>query len=73
MFLLLFFCVCLTGSFCSFTHAGSVLATFARFANLDQAAAAKKDLSGQYIGKFQCKIGYGKVNATTKARAWDRL
>ena len=49
------------------------MATFARFANLDQAAAAKKDLSGQYIGKFQCKIGYGKVNATTKARAWDLL
>jgi len=27
---------------------------------------AKVELSGQYIGKFQCKIGYGKVNATTK-------
>lgn len=27
---------------------------------------AKCELSGQYIGKFQCKIGYGKVNATTK-------
>jgi len=39
---------------------------FIRFANLDQAAAAKRELSGQYIGKFQCKIGYGKVNATTK-------
>lgn len=39
---------------------------FIGFANLDQAAAAKKELSGQYIGKFQCKIGYGKVNATTK-------
>jgi RNA-binding protein 15 len=30
------------------------------------AAVAKKELSGQYIGKFQCKIGYGKANATTK-------
>lgn len=39
---------------------------FIRFANLDMAAAAKRELSGQYIGKFQCKIGYGKVNATTK-------
>jgi len=27
---------------------------------------AKAELSGQYIGKFQCKIGYGKVNPTTK-------
>jgi len=39
---------------------------FIRFANLDQAAKAKMELSGQYIGKFQCKIGYGKVNATPK-------
>lgn len=39
---------------------------FIRFQNLDQSAAAKRELSGQYIGKFQCKIGYGKVNATTK-------
>jgi len=39
---------------------------FIRFANLDQASKAKCELSGQYIGKFQCKIGYGKVNATTK-------
>ena len=31
-----------------------------------QAHRAKVELSGQYIGKFQCKIGYGKVNATTK-------
>ncbi|CAB4058038.1 RBM15 [Lepeophtheirus salmonis] len=27
---------------------------------------AKIELSGQYIGKFQCKIGYGKVNPTPK-------
>ena len=39
---------------------------FVRFKNLDMAAVAKKELSGQYIGKFQCKIGYGKANATTK-------
>ena len=31
-----------------------------------RAAVAKKELSGQYIGKFQCKIGYGNANATTK-------
>jgi len=39
---------------------------FVRFANLDMASRAKSELSGQYIGKFQCKIGYGKVNPTTK-------
>jgi len=39
---------------------------FLRFENLDQSAAAKRELSGQYIGKFQCKIGYGKVVATSK-------
>merc|ERR1719319_1462950 len=39
---------------------------FVRFENLDQSSLAKRELSGQYIGKFQCKIGYGKVNATTK-------
>ena len=27
---------------------------------------AKIELSGQYIGKFQCKIGYGKLNPTSK-------
>lgn len=27
---------------------------------------AKVELSGQYIGKFQCKIGYGKATASTK-------
>merc|ERR1712029_365002 len=31
-----------------------------------QSHRAKVELSGQYIGKFQCKIGYGKVHATTK-------
>lgn len=39
---------------------------FVRYENLDMAHRAKVELSGQYIGKFQCKIGYGKVNATTK-------
>lgn len=39
---------------------------FLRYENLDQAHKAKVTLSGQYIGKFQCKIGYGKVNATPK-------
>jgi len=39
---------------------------FMRYENLDQAALAKRELSGQYIGKFQCKIGYGKVVQTTK-------
>lgn len=37
---------------------------FIRYENLDQSHRAKFELSGQYIGKFQCKIGYGKVNAT---------
>jgi len=27
---------------------------------------AKLELSGQYIGKFQCKIGYGKANPSCK-------
>jgi RNA-binding protein 15 len=40
--------------------------SFIRYENLDMAHRAKAELSGQYIGKFQCKIGYGKVNATTK-------
>ena len=39
---------------------------FIRYENLDMSHRAKVELSGQYIGKFQCKIGYGKVHATTK-------
>ena len=39
---------------------------FIRYETLDMAEAAKRELSGQYIGKFQCKIGYGKVVQTTK-------
>ncbi|CAG7837651.1 unnamed protein product, partial [Allacma fusca] len=39
---------------------------FVRFVNLDMASRAKTELSGQYIGKFQCKIGYGKVNPTNR-------
>ena len=41
---------------------------FLRYRNLDMASAAKRELSGQYIGKFQCKIGYGKVHKTS--RVW---
>jgi RNA-binding protein 15 len=39
---------------------------FVRFQNLDMAHRSKTELSGQYIGKFQCKIGYGKVTPTTR-------
>lgn len=39
---------------------------FVRFQNLDMAHRAKVELSGQYIGKFQCKIGYGKATPTTR-------
>ena len=38
---------------------------FVKFHNLDCAHKAKVEMSGQYIGKFQCKIGYGKVTPTT--------
>lgn len=39
---------------------------FVRFQTLDMAHRCKVELSGQYIGKFQCKIGYGKANPTTR-------
>lgn len=39
---------------------------FVRFHTLDMAYRAKMELSGQYIGKFQCKIGYGKATPTAK-------
>ncbi len=39
---------------------------FVRYENLDMANRAKVELSGQFIGKFQCKIGYGKANPTPK-------
>uniref|UniRef100_A0A1B0GQM1 Uncharacterized protein n=1 Tax=Phlebotomus papatasi TaxID=29031 RepID=A0A1B0GQM1_PHLPP len=39
---------------------------FVRYQNLDMAHLAKVELSGQYIGKFQCKIGYGKATPTTR-------
>ncbi|XP_063226142.1 RNA-binding protein spenito [Bacillus rossius redtenbacheri] len=39
---------------------------FVRFQNLDMAHRAKVELSGQYIGKFQCKIGFGKATPTTR-------
>ena len=37
---------------------------FVKFINLDMAHDAKVHMSGEYIGKFQCKIGYGKVSPT---------
>ena len=39
---------------------------FIKFLNLDMAHQAKVEMSGQYIGKFQCKIGYGKATPTTR-------
>lgn len=39
---------------------------FVRYQTLDMSHRAKVELSGQYIGKFQCKIGYGKATPTTK-------
>ncbi|XP_017772034.1 PREDICTED: putative RNA-binding protein 15B [Nicrophorus vespilloides] len=39
---------------------------FVRYHTLDMAHRAKVELSGQYIGKFQCKIGYGKATPTTR-------
>ena len=34
---------------------------FVKFMNLDCAHRCKVETSGKYIGRFQCKIGYGKV------------
>lgn len=39
---------------------------FVRYQTLDMAHRAKVELSGQYIGKFQCKIGYGKAIPTVR-------
>lgn len=39
---------------------------FIKFLNLDMAHRGKVEMSGQYIGKFQCKIGYGKATPTTR-------
>ncbi|KAI1294960.1 putative RNA-binding protein 15B [Halotydeus destructor] len=39
---------------------------FIKLLNLDMAHRAKVEMSGQYIGKFQCKIGYGKATPTTR-------
>jgi len=38
---------------------------FIRFANLDMAFRAKVEMSGQTIGRHQCRIGYGKVIPST--------
>ena len=40
---------------------------FIRFYNLDQAFAAKSELSGKFLGKHQCKIGYARPVPTTCA------
>ena len=37
---------------------------FLKYFNLDMAHKAKVEMSGKYIGRFQCKIGYGKINTT---------
>ena len=37
---------------------------FVRFHDLDMAHDAKINLSGKYIGKYQLKIGFGKVHAS---------
>jgi hypothetical protein len=39
---------------------------FIRFENLDMAHRAKTEMSGQYVGKYMCKIGYGKQVPTPK-------
>jgi len=38
---------------------------FIKYINLDSAHRAKVEMSGKYIGRFQCKIGYGKVTPTS--------
>jgi len=42
-------------------QAGNGAYAFIRFANLDMAFRAKVEMSGQTIGRHQCRIGYGKV------------
>lgn len=37
---------------------------FIKFLNVDMAHRAKVDMSGRYIGRYQCKIGYGKPTPT---------
>jgi len=39
---------------------------FVRYQNLDMAHKAKVELSGKYIGKYECKIGYGKPIPTQR-------
>ncbi|CAH1782990.1 unnamed protein product [Owenia fusiformis] len=34
---------------------------FIRYLSLDDAHRAKREVSGQYIGRYECKIGYGKA------------
>jgi len=37
---------------------------FVRFFNLNQAYVAKMEMSGKHIGRYRCRIGYGKAMAT---------
>lgn len=37
---------------------------FIKYYNVDMAHRAKVDMSGRFIGNYQCKIGYGKPTAT---------
>lgn len=37
---------------------------FIKYYNVDMAHRAKVDMSGRYIGRYQCKIGYGKPTST---------
>lgn len=39
---------------------------FVRYLNLDMAHKAMLAMSGQYLGRNQCKTGYGKVSPTSK-------
>ena len=45
--------------------AGSGAYAFIRFANLDMAFRAKVEMSGQTVGRHQCRIGYGKLIPST--------
>ena len=38
---------------------------FLKYYNLDMAHRAKVEMSGKYIGRFQCKIGYGKITPSS--------
>jgi len=46
------------------THGQSNPYAFVRFFNLNQAHIAKMEMSGKMIGRFRCRIGYGRVLPT---------